>query len=193
MNSISRRLVWSTLHSRTTNESRSVGSSLCRRYLASTSTERTASGGTDSVDASSSAAAASDGANKTGKTKILYDGDCPLCIQEIKFVRYLNREKDVLHFVDISKPGYNQQEHNNIPLDEAMGIMHVIGPDNVIHTRIDAVDAMYRALGWGWMTGFMKWPVFSGIFDRGYMWFARNRLRLTGRQCEEANCKVPDR
>ncbi|XP_041457899.1 uncharacterized protein At5g50100, chloroplastic-like [Lytechinus variegatus] len=132
------------------------------------------------------------GVNRTGKTKVLYDGECPLCIQEIKLVKYLNKNKDVIHFVDISQPGYNQMEHNNIPLDEALGIMHVIGPDNTVHKKIDAVDAMYRAVGWGWATGFMKWPIFAGLFDRGYMWFARNRLRLTGQQCREGNCKIPD-
>ncbi|XP_782473.3 uncharacterized protein At5g50100, chloroplastic [Strongylocentrotus purpuratus] len=158
-----------------------------KRGLCSTSSL----GGTTGIE-EGEGLAADIGVNRTGKTKVLYDGECPLCIQEIKLVRYLNNNKDAIHFVDISQPGYNQMEHNNIPFDEAMGIMHVVGPDNTVHKKINAVDAMYRAVGWGWATGFMKWPIFAGLFDRGYMWFARNRLRLTGQQCREGNCKIPD-
>merc|ERR1711971_40558 len=102
------------------------------------------------------------------KTKILYDGGCSICEQEMKVVRYLNKDKDVLELVDITKPGYNPAEHNNVTYKEAMAELHVIDKDNKIHKRVPATHLMYETLGHGWMTSYTKWPILEPLFDKAY-------------------------
>jgi len=54
----------------------------------------------------------------------------------------------------------------------------------------------YAAVGLGWLLAPSGWPGVGRLFDAAYRWFARNRLRLTGRgpahACDDA-CEVADR
>ncbi len=64
--------------------------------------------------------------------KVLYDGDCPLCMQEMKVVRYLNDKRRTLDLVNIASPDYKPEDNNGISYETAMGVMHVIGPDGQV-------------------------------------------------------------
>ncbi|XP_077988416.1 uncharacterized protein LOC144442912 [Glandiceps talaboti] len=129
------------------------------------------------------------------KTKVLYDGDCPLCLKEINILKYVDKNKRRIKFIDVTKPDYNPQDNCNISYEQAMGVMHVIGPENQIYTKVEAMRQMYSAVGLGWLWSFTKLPILSGLVDRAYMWFARNRLSLTGRQleCRTGTCKVGEK
>ncbi|XP_038061813.1 uncharacterized protein At5g50100, chloroplastic-like [Patiria miniata] len=126
------------------------------------------------------------------KLKVLYDGDCPLCMQEIKFVQYMNKKKDTLELVNIASPDYNPEENNRISYETAMGVMHVIGPNQQVYTKVDAVYEMYSALGLRWIVAYMRWPLLSTFFEWAYMVFARRRLQWTRswRGCETAKCQI---
>ena len=50
----------------------------------------------------------------------------------MKVVKYLNKDKNIVELVDITKPGYNPAEHNNITFKEAMDEFHVIDADNKV-------------------------------------------------------------
>ncbi|XP_072025694.1 uncharacterized protein [Amphiura filiformis] len=116
------------------------------------------------------------------KVKVLYDGDCSLCAQEMKVVRYLNKNKNIVELVDITKPGYNPAEYNNITFEEAMAEFHVIDQNNKVHKRIPAMHTMYSSLGHGWSTFYTKWPILAPLFDKAYGKKKKNRLRWTKRE-----------
>lgn len=46
---------------------------------------------------------------------------------------------------------------------------------------MEAVHKMYSDIGYGWSTMYLLWPGLRGISNKVYMWFAKNRLRWTGR------------
>jgi predicted DCC family thiol-disulfide oxidoreductase YuxK len=52
----------------------------------------------------------------------------------------------------------------------------------------------YAAVGLGWLVAPTGWPILRPLFDVGYRWFARNRVRLGrifGRRCEDGRCAIP--
>ena len=51
---------------------------------------------------------------------------------EIKVLRKANENKNQLEFIDLTKPGYEAAENKNIPLEQALEVMHVIGRDGTV-------------------------------------------------------------
>ena len=63
-------------------------------------------------------------------------------------------------------------------------------------TRIVGVEVFRRAdpaVGLGWLVAPTRWPLLRPLADAAYRWFARNRLRLTGRGevCTADRCGLP--
>ncbi|XP_013404417.1 uncharacterized protein At5g50100, chloroplastic isoform X2 [Lingula anatina] len=117
------------------------------------------------------------------KYKVLYDGECPLCMKEIRFLQYMDkRRQNQLDMIDISSADYRPDDNGGISYETAMQEMHVIGPDNKVYTRVPAFQQMYGAVGLGWVTSFTKLPGMPRLMDIFYGWFAKNRLQWTGRQ-----------
>ncbi|XP_061168770.1 uncharacterized protein LOC133177943 [Saccostrea echinata] len=122
------------------------------------------------------------------QSKVLYDGDCPICIVEINLLKkYLNKQGKV-EFVDITKDSFKPEDHLGITYQEAMGNMHVIGDDNKVYKKMDAIREMYRGVGFGAFAAFTELPVIRPISDKMYEIFAANRFRLTGRK-DDCNCQ----
>lgn len=122
---------------------------------------------------------------------ILFDGECPLCSKEISFMRWLDGGKGRLVCVDIAAPGFDAGAYGRT-LDELMGEIHGVTSEGKLVTGVEVFRMSYGAVGWGWFMAPTAWPGLRWLSDRAYMWFARNRLRLTGRPaCENGRCKVP--
>ncbi|KAJ8046508.1 hypothetical protein HOLleu_05196 [Holothuria leucospilota] len=115
------------------------------------------------------------------RTKVLYDGDCPLCQKEMAVVKYLHKNKNKLDLIDISKPEFKPSDYGHFTHKELMDIFHVIGTDQKVYKGVEAVHKMYSDIGYGWSTTYLLWPGLRGISNKVYMWFAKNRLRWTGR------------
>jgi predicted DCC family thiol-disulfide oxidoreductase YuxK len=66
-------------------------------------------------------------------------------------------------------------------------------PDGTVIEGMEVFRRAYAAVGLGWVLAPSRWPILGRGFDAAYRWFARNRLRLTGREpeCTEA-CERPD-
>ena len=69
-------------------------------------------------------------------SQVLYDGDCPLCVKEIKLLKKVNKKQQTLAFIDLKQPGYKPEDNQNISLDEALGVMRVIGKDGQVTKNI---------------------------------------------------------
>lgn len=48
------------------------------------------------------------------KIKMLYDGDCPLCMREVNMLRERNKEYGTIKFVDISSEEYSHEENQGL-------------------------------------------------------------------------------
>jgi len=116
---------------------------------------------------------------------VLYDGDCPLCMREIRMLERRN-EAGRLRTVDIAAPGFDPGVHG-LTQEDVMARIHGVLPDGRVLEGTEVFRRAYAAVGLGWLLAPSRWPLIGGLFDRAYTWFARNRLRLTGRaeSCDE--------
>ena len=121
---------------------------------------------------------------------LLYDAACPLCSREVRLLKRFNTEGNLL-LEDISAPGFNPDRYG-LTQEEVMGHIHAILPDGQAVTGMEAFRQCYAAVGLGFLLAPTSWPMLRDVFDRGYEWFAQNRLRLTGRGhvCESRTCSV---
>lgn len=57
----------------------------------------------------------------------MYDGLCPICVTEIRFLQFLQKNRPGrVDFIDISKPGYDGTRYKDVTYEMAMEEMHVI-------------------------------------------------------------------
>ena len=123
--------------------------------------------------------------------KVLYDGECPFCIREIRWLRRRDRGGH-LGFEDISSPGFNPAKYGKTR-EELLGVIHGVFPDGRVVCEVEVFREAYRAVGLGWLIAPTGWPVLRLIFDRLYLFFARYRIpfgRALGRACASGTCKV---
>jgi predicted DCC family thiol-disulfide oxidoreductase YuxK len=123
--------------------------------------------------------------------KLLYDGGCPFCRLEARWLARWNRDGRLV-LEDISAPEFDAARYG-VTHDELMGVMHGMFPDGRIVRRVEALRQAYRAVGLGWLVAPTGWPVLRWLFDALYALFARYRVRLGrlfGRGCEGGTCEV---
>jgi predicted DCC family thiol-disulfide oxidoreductase YuxK len=115
------------------------------------------------------------------KIKLLYDGDCPLCLREVNFLKKRDAGRGLVAFVDIADDNYNPQENGNIDYETAMGRIHALLPDGAIVKNVEVFRRVYETLGMGWVYAATKLPLVGFIVDIIYNVWADWRLSLTGR------------
>ncbi|XP_030277834.1 uncharacterized protein At5g50100, chloroplastic-like [Sparus aurata] len=124
--------------------------------------------------------------------KVLYDGLCPVCVTEIRFLEFLQKNRPgKVDFVDISLPAYDGAKYKDVSYEMAMEEMHVIDETGKVHRGVPAFAVMYGAVGLGWVGRFMMWSPVRPFMDKSYAIFARNRLKWTGRgeECTAGRCE----
>ncbi|MGB8698145.1 MAG: DUF393 domain-containing protein [Thermosynechococcaceae cyanobacterium] len=115
------------------------------------------------------------------KIKLLYDGQCPLCLREVRFLQQRDGGRRIVEFVDIADPEYNPIHHGGVTFAAAMGRIHAVLPDGSILQDVAVFRRVYEELGMGWVYAPTKWPIIGAIADWGYRLWAKWRLALTGR------------
>lgn len=131
-------------------------------------------------------AASNSRSTPTWKIKLLYDGECPLCVREVNFLTKKDRGRGIVNFVDIADINYNPQEHADIDFATAMGRIHAILPDDTVIKNVEVFRRVYQELGMGWIYAITKLPLIGAIADKMYDIWADWRLKLTGRPDLEA-------
>jgi predicted DCC family thiol-disulfide oxidoreductase YuxK len=111
---------------------------------------------------------------------VLYDGDCPLCTREVEMLRRRDPEGRAARFEDIAAPGFDAGRYGRSH-EELMARIHGVLPDGTLVEGVEVFRRVYAAVGLGWLVAPTGWPLLRPLFDAVYRWFARNRLRLTGR------------
>ena len=126
------------------------------------------------------------------KLTFLYDGGCPLCIRETNFLKKKDTSK-FINFVDISI-NYMPEKFKNISYKQAMANLHGILGSGEIIIGVDVLAYSYELVGLGWIYFPTKLPILSEFIRFLYKYWAKYRLKLTGRdnlekQCE-SKCKI---
>jgi predicted DCC family thiol-disulfide oxidoreductase YuxK len=121
------------------------------------------------------------------QVEVFYDGECPLCLREIKMLRWMDR-KHRIRFTDIADPPFNPADHGKTMrefVDEIQGRL----PDGTWIVGVEVFRRLYAAVGFGPVVWLSRLPGVSHALNLAYRVFARNRLWLTGR-CDAGTCKV---
>ncbi|XP_057517733.1 uncharacterized protein At5g50100, chloroplastic [Amaranthus tricolor] len=115
------------------------------------------------------------------KIKMLYDGDCPLCMREVKMLRERDNDYGAIKFVDISSEDYSPEDNQGLDYTTVMGRIHAILADGTVVTDVEAFRKLYEAVGLGWVYAITKYEPISSIADAVYGVWAKYRLQITGR------------
>ena len=120
----------------------------------------------------------------------LFDGDCPLCMREVRLLERLDRGRGKLALVDIAKPEFDAGVYG-LDQETVMARIHGVLPDGTVIEGVEVFRRAYSAVGLGWLLAPTRWPGLRQLADAGYRVFARNRLRWTGRKdaCAENACE----
>lgn len=123
--------------------------------------------------------------------RILIDGECPLCWREGRLLARLDRGRNRLVIEDITAPGFDPTRVG-VSMQDLMGQIHGVLPDGTLVKGMEVFRRAYDAVGLGWLLAPTRWPILTRVSDAVYAWFARNRLRLTGRSgvCDSGRCRV---
>jgi predicted DCC family thiol-disulfide oxidoreductase YuxK len=119
--------------------------------------------------------------NQPWEIKLLYDGECPLCLREVNFLQKRDAGRGKVAFVDIAADDYNPEENAGIDFETAMGRIHGVLPDGTVIKNVEVFRRVYEALGMGWVYAITKLPILGALANFIYGIWADLRLRLTGR------------
>lgn len=119
--------------------------------------------------------------------EVFYDGDCPLCLREINMLRRKDSKRKI-RFTNIADPSFHSLNVGK-SYDELMQRIHGRLPDGTWIEGVEVFRRLYTAVGFGPLVAVTRLPIISQIMDLGYVLFARNRLRLTGR-CQAGVCDI---
>jgi predicted DCC family thiol-disulfide oxidoreductase YuxK len=117
----------------------------------------------------------------TWQIELLYDGECPLCLREVDFLKKRDAGRGLVAFVDIADDEYRPEAHGGVDFETAMGRIHAVLPDGTVIQNVEVFRRVYEILGMGWIYAATKLPIIGTVVDRLYDVWADWRLRLTGR------------
>ena len=125
---------------------------------------------------------------------ILYDGGCPLCVREVRFLeqrdRRLHPSAPRLAFVDIDAGDYEPATHGGISYREAMGRIHALEATGEVVKDVEVFRRAYQLIGLGWLYVPTGWPLLAPLVNALYAVWASARLRITGRPSLEQLCAI---
>jgi len=122
--------------------------------------------------------------------EVFYDGNCRLCARETRWLRLLDK-RGRIRFTDIAAPSFEASKVG-VPWDELMAAIHGRLPDGRMVKGVEVFRRLYAAVGFGPLVLLTRLPGISQLLDLAYRWFAKNRLRLSGR-CSDRACATPAR
>lgn len=117
----------------------------------------------------------------TWDVRVLFDGECPLCVREVDFLRARDDNNGRLDLVDIASCEYDPGENRGIDFETAMSTIHGIKKDGTVVTGIPVFEQAYTAVGLGWVYAFTKNETLSKLATNLYDFWAERRLQVTGR------------
>jgi predicted DCC family thiol-disulfide oxidoreductase YuxK len=121
--------------------------------------------------------------------EVFFDGDCPLCAREIRWLQRLDRRLNIT-FSNIAAPEFVSPY--GVTHDELMAEIHGRHANGDMVKGVEVFRQLYTAVGFGPLVQLTRLPLVRQLLNFGYHLFAKNRLRLTGR-CDKNGCVIPPR
>ena len=121
------------------------------------------------------------------KLTFLYDGGCPLCTRETDFLKRRDKFGNI-KFVDINNDDYDPTNYQDISYKKAMSNLHGILHNGNLIQGLDVLAYAYQLVGLGWVYLPIKIPIISNILKIVYSFWAKYRLKITGRNSLEILC-----
>jgi len=106
---------------------------------------------------------------------IYYDSHCPLCRAEMENLM-LRNENGKLVFADIHAQGFTPPQGRS--RQDLLARIHARQADGRLLHNLDALRRAYEAVGLGWVTAPVRWPLLGRFLQGLYPVFARNRQRI---------------
>lgn len=121
---------------------------------------------------------------------VFFDGACPICAREIALMKRMDQQRQ-LEFNDFSAVDYDLASIDVSPA-ELGRIIHARWADGRVISGVEVFRAMWEAVGLGMLARLSRLSLLEPMVLRAYAWFARNRLRLTGRSnsCPAGACNL---
>ncbi|CAD6261834.1 unnamed protein product [Miscanthus lutarioriparius] len=119
--------------------------------------------------------------SETWRIKMLYDGDCPLCMREVNMLRERNKSYGAIKFVDISSKDYSPDDNQGLDYETVMGRIHAILSDGTVVTDVEAFRKLYEEVGLGWVYAVTKYEPVATMANAVYGVWAKYRMQITGR------------
>ena len=121
------------------------------------------------------------------KLTFLYDGECPLCLRETRFLKNKDKNKNI-SFVNINDKEFDSNLFSGISYKDAMENLHGILDNGEIIKGLDVLSYAYNLIGLGWIYYPLKLPYISNFFRLIYKYWAKYRLSITGRSNLDEIC-----
>ncbi len=119
--------------------------------------------------------------------EVFYDGDCPLCMREIRLLRRLDRRQRI-RFTNLAFSGFDPKSVGK-SREQLMDEIHGRLADGTWMTGVEVFRQLYAAVGFRSLVRCTRLPFISHGLEFGYRVFAKNRLWLTGR-CSARSCQI---
>jgi predicted DCC family thiol-disulfide oxidoreductase YuxK len=130
------------------------------------------------------------------EVEVFYDGECPLCMREIRMLQRLDKGRGRIIFTDIAAPGFDPKIAvgvDGVDYERLMLRIHARLPDGSLVEGVEVFRRLYAAVGFRRVVALTRLPGIRHVLDLGYTLFAKNRLRLTRRCGPDGVCRVPAR
>ena len=121
--------------------------------------------------------------------RVLYDAECPLCVREARLLERLDAGRGQLQLEDLSAPDFAPERYG-LDQETVEARIHGVLPDGTVVEGVEVFSRAYAAVGMNWVATVSEWRGLRWVLDRLYVFFARNRLRITGRAPKQ--CPVPN-
>lgn len=126
----------------------------------------------------------------TGKlVQVFYDGDCPLCMREIRMLMRKDRASRI-EFTNIAAHEFSAAAYGTTYADLMARIQGRL-PDGTWIGGVEVFRRLYGAIGWRTLVAISRLPGLAQLLSLGYRVFAANRLRFTGRCAPDGSCALP--
>jgi predicted DCC family thiol-disulfide oxidoreductase YuxK len=122
--------------------------------------------------------------------EVFYDGECPLCMREIRMLMRLDRGHRI-RFTNIAAEGFDASKVG-LTWSELMARIHGRLSDGTMIQGVEVFRRLYAAVGFRKLVALSRLPGISQLLGLAYLVFAKNRLRFTGRCIDDA-CELPAR
>ena len=73
--------------------------------------------------------------------KLLYDGECPFCLREVRWLQRWNRHGH-LAFEDVSSPDFDSARFHTTR-EELLGVIHGVFPDGRIARKVEVFRQLF--------------------------------------------------